>query len=104
MLTIKELPVPEPLPGQVTIQVKAFGVNHAETHMRKGEWDEWQPVSGIECVGVVHACPGGEFDAGTTVAAVMGGMGRVIPGAPSATSCTTESLSSARVAFTYSRK
>jgi NADPH:quinone reductase-like Zn-dependent oxidoreductase len=35
---IKELPDPEPRAGHVLIAVKAFGVNHAETHMRKGEW------------------------------------------------------------------
>src|SRR5262249_11690866 len=37
-LVIKELPDPEPKVGHVLIAVKAFGVNHAETHMRKGEW------------------------------------------------------------------
>ncbi|KAK4156959.1 hypothetical protein C8A00DRAFT_40647 [Chaetomidium leptoderma] len=30
------------------------------------------PMSGIECVGTVDACPGGEFVPGTPVAAVMG--------------------------------
>lgn len=48
--------------------------------MRKGEWNETAEVSGIECVGVVHSCPGGEFAIGTKVAAIMGGMGRTIPG------------------------
>ena len=50
---IKELPDPEPKAGHVLIAVKAFGVNHAETHMRKGEWAEAAEVSGIECVGQV---------------------------------------------------
>ena len=49
-------------------------------HMRKGEWAEWVPISGIECVGIVHACPGGEFAEGTTVATVMGGLGRTVSG------------------------
>jgi NADPH:quinone reductase len=31
--------------------VKAFGVNHAQTHMRKGEWAEAAEVSGIEVGG-----------------------------------------------------
>lgn len=79
-LVIQELPDPEPTPGHVVIEVKAFGVNHAETHMRKGEWAEAAKVSGIECVGVVKACPDGQFAAGTTVAALMGGLGRTING------------------------
>lgn len=79
-LVIKELPKPSPKPGHVTIQVKAFGLNHAEMHMRKGEWDEWMPVTGIECVGIVSDCPDGQFPVGSKVAAIMGGMGRNIPG------------------------
>jgi NADPH2:quinone reductase len=76
----KEFPIPEPLPGHVVIKVKAFGINHAEMHMRKGEWAETAEVSGIECVGLVHSCPGGEFAVGTKVAALMGGLGRTING------------------------
>jgi NADPH:quinone reductase len=79
-LVIKEIPDPEAKPGQVLIQVKAFGINHAELHMRRGEWAEAAEVSGIECVGIVKACPGGEFSVGTKVAALMGGMGRTING------------------------
>jgi len=30
-------------------------------HMRRGEWAKAAPVSGIECVGLVKSCPGGEF-------------------------------------------
>ncbi|KAF4626849.1 hypothetical protein G7Y89_g11306 [Cudoniella acicularis] len=62
----KDFPIPEPLPGHVVIKIQAFGLNHAEIHMRKGEWAEIAPVSGIECV--------------RNVAALMGGMGRTIPG------------------------
>jgi len=36
-LVIENLPDPEPKPGDVLIEVKAFGINHAETHMRKGD-------------------------------------------------------------------
>jgi NADPH2:quinone reductase len=79
-LVIEELPDPEPTPGHVVIEVKAFGINHAETHMRKGEWAEAAKVSGIECVGLVKACPDGQFAVGTKVAALMGGMGRTING------------------------
>ena len=79
-LVIQELPDPEPKPGHVVIEVKAFGINHAETHMRKGEWAEAAKVSGIECVGLVESCPDGQFAVGTKVAALMGGMGRTING------------------------
>src|SRR5580658_9196354 len=79
-LVIKEIPEPEPAAGHDVIQVKAFGINHAEGHMRRGEWAEAAPVSGIECVGLVKSCPGGEFPVGAKVAALMGGMGRTING------------------------
>lgn len=79
-LVIKDVAAPEPEEGQVVIRVKAFGVNHAEMHMRRGEWAEWMPISGIECVGTVAACPGGEFAEGTPVASLMGGLGRTISG------------------------
>ena len=77
---VKDFPIPEPLAEHVVIQIKAFGINHAEMHMRKGEWAEADEVSGIECVGIVHSCPGGEFAVGSKVAALMGGMGRSIHG------------------------
>ena len=48
-LVIKEIPKPELKEGHVVIQVKAFGINHAEMHMRRGEWAEAAEVSGIEC-------------------------------------------------------
>src|SRR5436190_7246855 len=79
-LVFKELPDPGPKPGHVVIQVKAFGINHAEMHMRRGEWAEAAEVSGIECVGLVKSLPGGEFAVGTKVAALMGGLGRTING------------------------
>jgi NADPH2:quinone reductase len=79
-LVIKEIPDPQPKPGHVVIEIKAFGINHAEMHMRRGEWAEAAPVSGIECVGAVKSCPGGEFAVGTKVAALMGGLGRTING------------------------
>jgi NADPH:quinone reductase-like Zn-dependent oxidoreductase len=80
VLEIREIPEPEPKVGHAVIQVKAFGVNHAEKHMREGNWAEIADVSGIECVGVVKSCPGGEFAPGTKVAALMGGLGRTING------------------------
>jgi NADPH:quinone reductase-like Zn-dependent oxidoreductase len=79
-LVIKDIPEPEPKSGHVVIQIKAFGINHAEMHMRRGEWAEAAEVSGIECVGLVKSCPGGEFKVGSKVAALMGGLGRTING------------------------
>lgn len=80
VLEIKDYSAPAPRPGHVVIEVKAFGVNHAETHMRKGEWPEIADVSGIECVGLVAAAPGGKLKTGQKVVALMGGMGRNIDG------------------------
>jgi NADPH:quinone reductase len=34
-LVIETLPDPKPKAGHAVIEVKAFGINHAETHMRK---------------------------------------------------------------------
>lgn len=79
-LVYTELPEPEPKAGHVVIDIKAFGLNHAEMHMRRGEWAEAAKVSGIECVGLVKSCPGGEFPLGAKVAALMGGLGRTING------------------------
>jgi NADPH:quinone reductase-like Zn-dependent oxidoreductase len=80
VLEIREIPEPAPKAGHAVIQVKAFGINHAEKHMREGQWAEIADVSGIECVGVVKSCPGGEFAVGAKVAALMGGLGRTING------------------------
>ena len=79
-LVYTDLPKPLPKVGEVTIKIKGFGINHAEMHMRRGEWAEAAEVSGIECVGIVDACPGGEFPVGAKVAALMGGLGRTING------------------------
>ncbi|SPM30468.1 NADPH:quinone reductase or related Zn-dependent oxidoreductase, partial [Mycobacterium terramassiliense] len=79
-LVYTDIPKPLPKDGEVVIAVKGFGINHAEMHMRRGEWAEAAEVSGIECVGVVESCPGGEFPVGAKVAALMGGLGRTING------------------------
>jgi NADPH:quinone reductase len=79
-LVYTEIPKPLPKDGEVVIKVRAFGINHAEMHMRRGEWPEAAEVSGIECVGIVDSCPGGEFAVGAKVAALMGGLGRTING------------------------
>src|SRR5205085_7898543 len=81
-LRIRELPVPEPLQGWVLIRVKAFGINRSELHARLGLAQDFTfpRVLGIEATGVVAAAPGGEFEEGQQVAAMMGGMGRTFDG------------------------
>ena len=79
-LVYTDIPKPLPKVGEVVIKVRGFGINHAEMHMRRGEWAEAAEVSGIECVGIVDSCPGGEFPVGAKVAALMGGLGRTING------------------------
>ncbi len=39
-LVYTEIPKPRPKHGEVVIEVKGFGINHAELHMRRGEWAE----------------------------------------------------------------
>ena len=73
VLQVQELPDPVAGDGEVLIRVKAFGINHAETHMRKGEWPESTPISGIEGVGTVVNDPSGKLAEGTKVLTIMGG-------------------------------
>src|SRR5207249_5468828 len=81
-LRIRELPVPEPRPGWVLIQVKAFGINRSELHTRLGlaQGVTFPRVLGIEATGVVAAAPGGELEEGQQVVSMMGGMGRTFAG------------------------
>ncbi len=80
VLTVQDLPAPQSKPDHVLIEVKAFGINHAETYMRRGDWPEAAPVSGIECVGLVMDGGDSRFQRGQKVAALMGGMGRTLNG------------------------
>lgn len=81
-LVIRELPIPTPGCGEVLIEVKAFGLNRSELHTRIGLADgvTFPRVLGIEATGIVAECPGGEFESGQQVVAMMGGMGRVFDG------------------------
>jgi NADPH2:quinone reductase len=81
-LKIRELPIPEPTPGWVLIQVKAFGLNRSELHTRLGlaRGVTFPRVLGIEAAGTVVSAPGGELEPGRQVAAMMGGMGRTFDG------------------------
>jgi NADPH:quinone reductase len=80
VLALEERPEPESKPGHVIVDVKAFGLNRAETYMRSGAWGDVAEITGIECVGVVRSDPDGKFAPGQKVTALMGGMGRLING------------------------
>ena len=82
VLKVETMPVPRPVPGQVLIRVKAFGLNRSELFTRRGHSTgvAFPRVLGIEAAGIVEAAPGGEFAPGTVVATAMGGMGREFDG------------------------
>ncbi|MCJ1240612.1 hypothetical protein MMC14_008616 [Varicellaria rhodocarpa] len=81
-LILEQRPLPVPEKGQVLIRVHAFGLNRAEMFTRQGHSPgvAFPRILGIEAAGVVAAAPGGEFAEDTTVATVMGGMGRTFDG------------------------
>ncbi len=79
-LVLGEYPSPTPKEGFVLVQVKAFGLNHAEIYMRKGDWGDTADIIGIECVGVVVEDPNGKYQKGQKVATMAGGMARSING------------------------
>jgi len=79
-LLIQEVPTPQPKAGEVLVRVKAFGLNRAEQYFRKGLWGDVASISGIECVGEVEKDGDGTLRPGSTVIALMGGMGRSIAG------------------------
>lgn len=81
-LVIRALPVPRPPTGWVLVQVKAFGLNRSELHLRQGVAGNasFPRVPGIEATGIVAADPSGELEAGTPVMTMMGGMGREYDG------------------------
>ena len=57
-LVIEDRPIPEPGPGQITIQMQASGLCHTDIHAAHGDWPVKPTppfVPGHEGVGVVHA-------------------------------------------------
>ncbi len=89
VLRIETLPVPVPKPGEVLIEVKAFGLNRSELFTRQGLSPNvrFPRVLGIEAVGLVADAPGGQFARGDVVATVMGGMGRDFDGSYAEFTC-----------------
>jgi NADPH2:quinone reductase len=72
VLEIREVPRPEPGPGQVLVEVAASGVNFIDVYKRQGVYPMPLPfVVGEECAGRVVALGRGvtEFSAGDPVAA-----------------------------------
>src|SRR5262249_3154921 len=79
-LALAERPAPQAKPGHAVVATKAFRLNRAESYMRWGAWGPVAEISGIECVGTVHADPDHRFTIGQKVTALMGGMGRTLNG------------------------
>jgi NADPH:quinone reductase-like Zn-dependent oxidoreductase len=82
VLEIRELPVPTVREGWSLVRVRGVGLNRSELRTRQGHSPNvtFPRVLGIECVGVVAASTDPLLPAGTTVAAVMGEMGREFDG------------------------
>jgi NADPH:quinone reductase len=71
VLTLADLPIPQPGPGQVLIRVEAIGVNFIEVYFRKGVYKAALPlVPGSEAAGTVEELGPGVtgFEAGDAVA------------------------------------
>src|ERR1700733_7338283 len=81
-LEIRELPVPAVRAGWSPVRVKGAGLNRSELRTRQGHSPNvtFPRVLGIECAGVVAASTDPMVPDGTTVAAVMGEMGREFDG------------------------
>jgi D-arabinose 1-dehydrogenase-like Zn-dependent alcohol dehydrogenase len=63
-LTIEEVPIPEPKPGEILVKVQAFGVCHTDLHAISGDWPvkpKLPFIPGHEGAGVVAAV-GSEVD------------------------------------------
>ncbi|WP_405070311.1 zinc-binding dehydrogenase [Kribbella sp. NBC_01510] len=82
VLEIRELPVPAVRAGWSLVRVMGAGLNRSELRTRQGYSPSvtFPRVLGIECVGVVAASTDPGLPDGTTVAAVMGEMGRQFDG------------------------
>jgi NADPH:quinone reductase-like Zn-dependent oxidoreductase len=89
VLSIEDVPVPTPQPGEVLIRVKAFGLNRSELFTRLGQSPnvKFPRVLGIEAAGLVESAPSHEFQNGDVVATAMGGMGRQFDGSYAEFTC-----------------
>lgn len=82
VLEVRELPIPAVRAGWSLVRVRGAGLNRSELRTRQGHSPgvRFPRVLGIECVGVVAASTDPALPEGTTVAAVMGEMGREFDG------------------------
>jgi NADPH:quinone reductase-like Zn-dependent oxidoreductase len=82
VLQIRQLPVPAARDGWSLVRVMGAGLNRSELRTRQGHSPgvRFPRVLGIECVGVVAASTDPSLPQGSTVAAVMGEMGRAFDG------------------------
>ncbi|GAA3435128.1 zinc-binding dehydrogenase [Kutzneria kofuensis] len=82
VLELRELPVPAVREGWSLVRVKGAGLNRSELRTRQGHSPNvaFPRVLGIECVGIVAVSTDPRLPEGTTVAAVMGEMGREFDG------------------------
>lgn len=82
VLELREVPVPAVRPGWSLVRVCGAGLNRSELRTRQGHSPSvvFPRVLGIECVGVVAESTSPLVAAGTTVAVVMGELGRAFDG------------------------
>jgi NADPH:quinone reductase-like Zn-dependent oxidoreductase len=82
VLEVRELPVPAVRQGWSLVRVKGAGLNRSELRTRQGHSPNvrFPRVLGIECVGILAVSTDPMVPEGTTVAAVMGEMGRDFDG------------------------
>ncbi len=79
---LEEIDTPKGRSGWTLIRIRAFGLNRSEWFTRNGDSPtvRFPRVLGIECVGEVVDSGGMNLEPGTSVAAIMGGMGREFDG------------------------
>ncbi|MET7991748.1 zinc-binding dehydrogenase [Amycolatopsis sp. NPDC005232] len=82
VLEIREVPVPAVREGWSLVRVRGAGLNRSELRTRQGHSPNvtFPRVLGIECVGTVAVSTDPLLSEGTTVAAVMGELGREFDG------------------------
>ena len=80
--SLEDIEIPKARTGWALIRVRAFGLNRSEWFTRNGHSPtvKFPRVLGIECVGELVDSGGLNLAFGTTVAAIMGGMGREFDG------------------------
>ena len=79
---LEDIEIPSHRSGWALIRIRAFGLNRSEWFTRIGDSPtvRFPRVLGIECVGEIVDAGGLDLKPGTTVAAIMGGMGRDFDG------------------------